>query len=175
MSLTRQQKEQRVAEVGAELTKAMSVVFMSYDGMTVDEAEELRDALFAEKSTMRVVPKRLLRLALQQAKIDFDPTQVEGQVAIISGQDAVAPAKVLYTFAKAHQAIKMLAGSLEGKVLSFEEVQSLAQLPSRQELLAKFVYVLAGPVRGLQTVLTGAQRDLVYALKAIAEEKQEAA
>jgi len=175
MSLTRQQKEERVAEVSEQLTKATSVVFMSYDGMTVDEAEELRDALFAEQSMMRVVPKRLLRLALQQAKIDFDPTGIEGQVAIISGQDAVAPAKVLYTFAKAHQAVKLLAGSLEGKVLSLEEVTSLAQLPSRQELLAKFVYVLAGPMRGLQTVLTGAQRDLVYALAAIAEKKQKSA
>ena len=172
MALTRQQKEQNVSEVAEHIQGATSVVFMAYDGLTVDEAEELRDTLFGEKSALRVVPKRLLKLALQKAKISFDPTELEGQVAIVWGADAVAPAKVLHTFSKTHESVRLVGGVLEGAVLSLEEVQALAQLPSREELLTQLVWVLTGPLRGFETVLTGAQRNLVYALSALAEQKQ---
>jgi large subunit ribosomal protein L10 len=154
MPLTRTQKETRVAEVTEQLKTATSVVFMAYDGLTVDESEELRDTLFTEKSSLRIIPKRLLRLALQLTGIDFDPVEIEGQIA------------------KTHPTVRLVRGVLEGTLLSLEEVTSLAQLPSRQELLGQLVSVLVGPLRGLQTVLTGAQRDLVYALNAIVKEKQ---
>jgi large subunit ribosomal protein L10 len=172
MPLTKQQKRERVAEVQDNLTTATSAVFMAYDGLTVDDVEELRDTLFAQGSRLRVVPKRLLRLALQQAELDFDPTAHEGQVAIIWGSDAVAPAKVLHAFAKTHENLRILGGTLEKKMLSLEQVQALAQLPSREQLLGQLVSVLVGPLRGFQYVLTGAQRQLVYALQAVADSRK---
>lgn len=171
MSLTRQQKEERVAQVASELKDATSVVFVSHDGLTVDDVEALRDQLFATGSQLQVIPKRLLKLALKSVNLDFDPTTHGGQVAIIWGKDAVAPAKTLHTFAKNHENTKMLAGVLEGAVLSLEQITALAQLPSREQLLGQLVSVLAGPARGFVQVLSGVPKSFLYALKAISDTK----
>lgn len=174
MALTRQQKEAQVLEVGATLKSATAIVFIAFDGLNVDDVEDLRGKLFAEKSHMQVVPKRLLRLAAKGANLEFDPTTFDGQVALVWGEDAAAPARVLHTFAKEHEAVRLLAGVLEQNVLTLEQVTALAQLPSREQLLSQLVSVLVGPMRSLQTVLTGAQRQLVYVLSATAEKKGKA-
>lgn len=174
MSLTRQQKEERVAKMEKTLSEATSVVFMAYDALPVGDSEELRDNLFAERGTIQVIPKRLLRLALQNVKLEFNPVDEEGQVAVISGDDAVVPAKVAHAFAKDRDAVRLVAGVMEGELLSAEQVHALAKLPSKQELLGQFVSVLVGPMRGFQTVLTGAQRQTVQVLSAIAEQKNTA-
>lgn len=172
MSLTRQQKEQHVKEVSQSLMSATSVVFISYDKLNVAAVNELRDNLHAAGGAMRVVPKRLLQLALKSAKINFDPTAHQGQLAVAWGEDAVAPAKVLNTFAKQNTGIMtLLAGTLEGNDLTLDEVTALAELPGRDQLLGQLLSVLSGPARGLVTVLTGVQRDTVNVLKAIADQK----
>lgn len=171
MSLTRQQKERSVSATQKNITSATSVVFISYDGLTVDEANELRTALHAENSGMRVIPKRLLKIVLSNIKLDFDPKEHAGQIAVVWGSDAVAPAKVLNTFAKDHDSIKLLAGTLEGNMLSLAEVTFLSKLPSHEELLGQLVRVLSGSARGLVSVLSGVQRNTVQVLKAIANQK----
>jgi large subunit ribosomal protein L10 len=175
MPLTRQQKEQRVKEVKDSMAAATSVVFVSFDGLTVEEMNELRDRLHQAGGALRVISKRLLKLALNDASSGFDPIASEGQLAVAWGTDAVAPAKVLNTFAEQHaERIHLLAGTLEGNALSLEEVSVLAKLPSRQELLGQLASVMAGPARGLVTVLSGVQRSCVIVLKAIADQKQNA-
>jgi large subunit ribosomal protein L10 len=171
MSLTRQQKEQSITETQKSISSATSVVFISYDGLTVDEANELRTSLHEAGGGMRVIPKRLLKIVLSNEKLDFDPKEHEGQIAVVWGEDAVAPAKVLNEFAKDHDSIKLLAGALEGNILSLEEVTALAKLPSREELLGQLVGALSGSARGLVSVLSGVQRNTVQVLKAIADQK----
>ena len=172
MALTRQQKEQRVAEAQEAIAGATSVVFMAYDALGVTDLEELRDALHREGARVRVMPKRLLKRVLESAKLEFDPTAQSGQLAIVWGNDAVAPAKVLYTFAKKREHVQLIAGSLEGKLLQQSEILALAQLPTRLELLAQLVGTMVNPLRGLQTVLNGVQRQTVYVLAALVEQKQ---
>lgn len=174
MPLSRQQKEQHVAEVTAIFQDATSVVFVSFDKLTVIAVTQLRDQLAHTGSRMRVVPKRLLKLAAQAAKVDFDPVNHEGQLAIVWGSDVIAPAKTLYGFAKDHETLQLLAGVLENTMLSKENVIALAQLPSREELLGKLVRAVAGPLRGLVGVLSGIPRSFVGVLQAIAEQKQAA-
>ncbi len=171
MALTRQQKEQTVEQAEQAIKSATSVVFMAFDGLTITQVNELRSKLFAEGASMRVMPKRLLRLVVKNVNIDFDPQIHVGQVALIWGNDAVAPAKVLQAFAKANNNIQLLAGALEGATLSLDQVNALAALPTREQLLGQLVGVLSGPVRGLATVLSGVQRQIVYVLTAIAEKK----
>jgi len=172
MALTRQQKEKSVSEVQEAVVSATAVVFAAYDGLTVAEVSELRGNLAETGGGMRVIPKRLLKIALSNIKLDFDPTEHEGQLAVIWGDDTVAPAKTLNTFAKGHEGkIRFLAGTLEGNLLSIEEVTKLAHLPTRQELLSQLLSVLAGPTRGLVTVLSGAQRSMVQVLAAIRDQR----
>lgn len=172
MSLTRQQKEKRVSETQKNIASATSVVFISHDRLTVDEANELRTALHAEGGGMRVIPKRLLKIVLSNTKLGFDPKEHAGQIAVVWGDDAVAPAKVLKTFAEEHEEkIRLLAGTLAGNMLSLEEVTALSELPSRAELLGQLVGVLSGSARGFVLVLSGVQRNTVQVLKAMADQK----
>ena len=174
MSLTRQQKEEAVKEVEQGVSSATSVVFVAFNGLTVSHVTELRDRLFESGSRMRVIPKRLLKIALKNAGLgEYDPGASEGQVAVIWGPDTVAPAKTLYEFAKDKtEVLRLVAGVLEGRTLSIGEVTALAQLPSREQLLGQLVGVLSGPARGLVTVLSGVQRNTVYVLQAIKEQKE---
>ena len=172
MARTRQQKEQSISNIQENVSAAASVVFLAYDSLTVAEVSELRDNLAEAGGGMRVISKRLLKIALSNIKLDFDPTEHEGQLAVVWGDDTVAPAKTLNTFAEEHkEKIRFLAGTLEGSLLSLEEVTKLAHLPTRQELLGQLANVLAGPARGLVTVLSGVQRSTVNVLKAIADQK----
>lgn len=171
MPLTKEKKQAVVQEVEAAIKDASGVVFMSFDGLTIAEVNELRTLLFAEGVAMRVMPKRLLRIVLKQRDLNFDPLTVEGQMAVVWGKDPMAPSKVVYGFAKTHPHITLSAGVLEGNVLNGEEVLALAKLPSREQLLTQLVGVLAGPARGLVSVLSGVQRQTVYVLTAIKDKK----
>lgn len=171
MALTRKQKEERVAQVEKDLTGATAVVFAAYDALSVEQSETLRSQLHEQGAKMRVVPKRLLRLVTKAIELNFDPTTISGQVAVVWGSDAVFPAKTVFDFAK-NESIRLVAGTLDGALLTTEQVTALAQLPSREQLLAQLVGTMVGPIRGLQTVFTGAQRQLVQVLAAVADQKQ---
>ena len=145
MALTREQKEQAVAETTEALSGAMSYVVVSYDALTVTDSEELRGKMAEAGVSLRVLPKRLLKIVLEKVELDFDPTQQEGQLAVAWSDDPVAPAKVLDEFVKEHENVSMVAGAMEGSLLSQDEVGALAKLPSREELLAKLVGSLASP------------------------------
>lgn len=173
MPLTRQQKEHVVSEVSDALPAATSVVFVGFSGLNVVDVTQLRDKLYEAGAKMRVMPKRLLKIALKNANVSYDPATWDGQMAVVWGTDAVTPAKIMYELAKKKpDTMKLLAGVLEGNTLSLEQITSLAQLPSREQLLAQLVGVLAGPMRGLMSVMSGVPRSLVYVLQAVKDQKQ---
>ncbi len=172
MPLTRQQKVERVSQSAQDFSAATSVVFMKYDALTVTDAEALREQLHQHQARMRILPKRLLKRVMEQAGWNFDPTATPGQLAVVWGSDAVAPAKVLHTFAQKHENIQLVAGFLAGNMLSLAEVTALALLPSREQLLGKLVGTIANPMRGLVGVLSGVQRGTVQVLSAIAEKRK---
>lgn len=159
--------------MSSALPEAVSAAFVAFDGLNVTDVTQLRDDLYKVGAKMRVLPKRLLKIALKNTKIDFDPTAHEGQVAVVWGTDAVSPAKIMYEFAKKKEGVlRLLAGVLEGETLSLEEITSLAQLPSREQLLGQLLGVLAGPARGFVQVLSGVPRSLVYVLQAVKENRE---
>jgi large subunit ribosomal protein L10 len=175
MPLTRTQKEQRVTEVTESLKDAVSLVFLSYDALDVVTTEELRDTLHEQGVTLRMMPKRLLKIVAKNIELDFDPVQQAGQMAVVWGSDPIAPAKALFGFAKKHKEIRLVAGTMDGKLLDEAQVKALAQIPGREQLLAQLVSVLAGPMRGFVSVLSGNTRKLVYVLQAVKEAKEKSA
>lgn len=173
MPSTRKQKEQNVSRMETSISEAASVVFATFNGLTVKEIGELRDNLAVQKCYFKVVPKRLLKIAIASSKLDFDPVATEGQIAVIWGPDTVTPAKTVNDFATGRENIKLVAGALEGASLSTEQVNALAILPSRDQLLGQLLSVISGPARGLVQGLSGVPRNLVYALQAIKDQKAE--
>lgn len=175
MPKSRAQKEATLGDLVAVLKGMKSVVFANYEGLTVQEVEALRRACKKEGVAYGVYKKTLLTKAFKELGIAVDPKSVAGNFATVIGlEDEVAPAKVLATFAKTHEALAIKAGVLEGKMLDAAGVAALAKLPSKTELLAKLVGSLNAPVSGFVNVLAGNLRGLVTVLNQIKDAKASA-
>ncbi len=172
--LTREQKKALVEELTNQIKEAKAVIFTNYRGLTVTDMTTLKKELKKEEANLKVYKKKLVNIALKNAGIkDLDVTQLEGQLAVtVSSQDEVIPAKILAKFSKSNENLKILGGLLGKEIMEAKQVSALAKLPSKEELLAKVVGSLSAPLTGLVNVLQGNQRNLVYALKAIADKKE---
>lgn len=170
--LTRSQKEEVVKDLTEKIKASKSIVFADYSGVKTNDINELKSRLKKEGTNLRVIKKKLVDLSLKNAKIEVDIKSLPGQLAItISDNDEVAPARVLSKFAKENENLKILGGVLGVKGMSAKEVNDLAKLPSKEEMLAKLVGTLNAPLAGLVNVLSGNTRGLVTVLKAIADNK----
>jgi large subunit ribosomal protein L10 len=169
---TKQQKEEIVKNLAANLKESKAVVFSDFKGFRVKDMTMLRRELRAEGVTFDVVKKTLIDIALCDAGIEVSVKDLEGQIAIaVSGQDEVAAAKILTKVAKANENLKIVGGILGVQALNKEEVLALAKLPSKEELLSKLVGTLNAPISGFVNVLAGNLRGLVNVLKAVADSK----
>jgi len=174
MALTKQQKEQIVKSLVEDIQNAKSFVISDYNGLTVNDTQELRQKAKDQGVKFQAVKKTLLNLALEQAKVEgIDPKQLEGSLSIALGlEDEVAPAKIVAEFAKEHEEVKILSGMLDSKLMSQEEVMALSKIPSKDELLAKVVGSINAPVSGFVNVLAGNLRGLVNVLNSIKDAKE---
>lgn len=170
MPQSKQQKEELVKELAEKIKASKAVVFSDYKGLEVKDMTALRKELKVAGVELKVLKKTLIKLALKDAGIEMDIKKLEGQIAIaVSGGDEVAAAKIIAKMAKANENLKIVGGFLGIKELSADEVNALAKLPTKDELLAKLVGTLNAPVSGFVNVLAGNLRGLVNVLKAVAE------
>jgi large subunit ribosomal protein L10 len=156
-----------VDDVTKKFEGAVSIVVADYRGLTVDQVTELRKQLREAGVEMRVIKNSILSRAAKQAGLEGLDDVFAGPTAIaFSKEDVVAPAKIIDTFAKTADALKIKGGVIEGKVADIEQITALAKLPNREGMLSMLLSVLQAPVR-----------NVAYAVKAVAEkeEKEEVA
>ena len=177
MAITREAKEQAVAKLTDELGRINLAVMTDYRGLTVAEIEELRGLMRQEGMIYRVTKNTLLRIAAKSnsALAELDPTQFTGPMALAMGfDDEVAPARVIFQYAKAHNALEIVGAITgEGELLSAAEVKALASLPTREQLIGQLVGTIAAPLTGFVGVLGANVRSIVNVLNALAEAKAE--
>ena len=167
-------KQQVVAEMHDKLQRAKAVFLADFRGMTVGKATELRNELRKAEVEYRVVKNTLLELASR----DTDKAVVAGHFAgptaiALTYTDPVAAAKVLSKFAKEPQSKLVLkAGVLSGKAIAVPDIQALAELPSREVLIAKLLGTMQAPVANFVGVLAAVPGSFVRALNAIREKKE---
>jgi large subunit ribosomal protein L10 len=172
MAKTREQKQQAAQEIADRLGRVKSAVFTTVSGYTRDDANALREKGRGEGVEVMITKKTLLLRALADKGLETDKTQLEGSIlTAFSYDDEVAGAKLMAEFAKGREGIEIVAGIMEGRLADGAEMQTLATLPSKDELYAKVVGSLNAPVSGFVNVLAGNLRSLVYALNAIKEAK----
>ncbi|MBQ9441392.1 MAG: 50S ribosomal protein L10 [Selenomonadaceae bacterium] len=170
-------KQAVVAEIKNWLTTAQAVVLTSYRGLNVATDTEMRRELRAAGVTYKVVKNTMLRIAAKEAGIEGLDTHLEGTTAIaFSAEDAVAPAKVLCNFMKKNKLedqgiLTIKVGILDGKVIDAKEVKALANLPSREELIAKLLGSMNAPIANTVGVLSGIIRNFVGVVEAYREKK----
>ncbi len=170
--MARPEKEAAVSEIQEKLQKSKAVVLADYRGLNVQEVTELRKKLREAGVEYKVAKNTLTSRAAKAVNIEGLDEYLSGPTALAFGYgDAVTPAKILSTFAKDHKKLEIKGGVLEGKVIDFRMVKTLADLPSREALLGQVAGLMQAPMRGLVTVLSGPARNLVYALEAIRKQK----
>lgn len=173
MAITREAKETAVAELKQDFSTFKLAVLTDYRGLTVAELKELRRNLAAEGISYRVTKNTLLRIAVAETKElkDMDPKSFAGPMAIAMGSaDEVAPARVVFQYAKTHEALEIVGAiTPEGQLLSAAEVKALATLPSREQLLAQVVGTIAAPLSGFVGVMGAQVRSIVNVINAISK------
>ena len=172
MPISKQQKEQVVEKLSADLEQAKSVVVSSFTGLSVNQDQGLRSDLRAADVSYSVVKKTLLKKALVKAKLDkLDLADIRGNITVALAKDEIGAAKVLHKFSKDNEGLSIVGGYLESKLVDSSLIVSLASLPSKEELIAKAVAAINAPVQNFVGVLSAISRDFVYVLKAISEKK----
>jgi large subunit ribosomal protein L10 len=172
MAITRKEKEETLAALTEELKQARGVVFTEYRGLTVKQLDKVRKNLRKENVNYKVVKVTLLKKALAALGISTDSLKYNGPIAVASSKDEeTTPARILKGMLKENPQLIMDGGILESKLIGSDVVATLAALPSKQQLLGQLVSVIAGPMRGLVTVLSGNTRNLLNVLNAIKEKK----
>ena len=147
-------KKQAVEEIKATLTKAVAGVFVDYCGLTVEQDTELRNKLRAANVEYKVVKNTLTRFAANEIGLEGLDEILNGPTALaISETDEVIAAKVLADFAKENEALEIKSGFLEGKVVSVDEVKTLASTPSREVLISKMMGSMQSPISALARTL----------------------
>ncbi len=170
--MNRTEKEQVVQELASRFAETDATFLADYRGINVDQATRLRRELTQAGVEYRVVKNNLIKLAARGTSAE--PLQVfcAGPTAIaLAGADPVAPAKILSKFAKDVQAFELKAGVLGGKLLSVADINALADLPSREELLAQALASMNAPATNFVGTLAAIPRSLVQVLNAIGESK----
>ncbi len=170
----RPDKAAKVEWLAGRLKTSTVTVLADYTGLNVEAMTQLRNACRDSDVELRVLKNTLGRLAAEQAGLAELTAIQAGPTAYAFSDDAVAPAKTLREFAKNFPQLHVKGGVLEGRVISVDEVNSLATLPSREVLLAKMVGAFQSPIASLVNVLNGNVRGLVQVLAAIRDSKQAA-
>ncbi|WP_057735869.1 50S ribosomal protein L10 [Liquorilactobacillus uvarum] len=156
-------KAAAVEEVVEKFNEAVSCVVVDYRGLTVEQVTELRKQLREENVELRVIKNTYLKRAADKAGYEGLDETFSGPTAVaFSKEDVVAPARILAKFAKDAEALEIKGGMIEGKVASLEQINELAKLPSREGLLSMLLSVLQAPVR-----------NVAYAVKAVADSKDD--
>lgn len=170
MAISKDKKNELVADLTELLTNAKTTVYAKYQGLTVAELQDLRKAARESGVKIKVVKNRLVKVAMGQIAVykDTDTTGLTGQLLYaVSDNDEVAPAKVLAEFAKTHKTLELIGGFSDlGNSLSTDEVKSLAAMPSKNELVAQVVAQLLSPATDSVSSLTGGLPGIVSGLEA---------
>lgn len=141
------QKEEEVKALAEKFKSAKIILLTDYRGITVDEVTGLRNSLRDAKSEYKVIKNNIVRRALETNGENGLDDVLEGPTAVItSEEDYLEPLKAIYKFSKDNEYYKIKGGIVEGKLMSVEELITLAKLPSRQELLGMLAGGLLGSI-----------------------------
>lgn len=174
--MERSKKEQVVAELHEKLGRASAAILTDYKGLSVAEITSLRDSLAAEKVDYQVIKNTLMRLASKETGTTVLEPRLKGTCAVaIAYGDPAVPAKIIKKFAKTNEKLVVKAGSLGNRLLNADQISALAELPPKEELIAKMLGTLNAVPTGLVTVLSGVPRAFVGVLAAIQRQKEEQA
>ena len=152
--MDRDQKQSEVSQLKGTFAEAKSAVVLGFKGLTVDKDTAFRKSIRDSKASYRVSKNTLLRLAVKETLFEGLSEHFKGATAVATSQDdIVALAKAISTFLKDNPAASFKAAILDGKAVSTQEFQAIAELPSREVLIGKLLFLMQYPISGLAVAL----------------------
>ena len=169
MPLTRSEKDKLIAEYQEGLAVAPHAFLLGFKGISVPQVTELRNRVRATGGSYLVVKNNLAEIALAALEEHFvGPTAV-----VFTDHDPVALAKALTDYAKEVPALEFKAGMVERRAVAAGQIKEIAQLPSREQLIAKLLYLLQSPIARFARLLAAVPRSLVVVLDQVRKQKEE--
>ncbi len=170
--MNRDEKAAAISELNEGIGTATNAFLISFKGITVPQVTELRKHVRESGSDYVVVKNTLALIAVKDSPLVALKTQFKGETAVAFNRtDAVPLAKALTKFAKDVPTVQFKGAMLNGQIVPATEIQNIANLPSREELIGKLLFLMQSPIRGLATVLAANIRNLAVVLNQIAEAK----
>ena len=176
MAISKETKQEMVTDYVERMSNSQALILTDYRGLSVGQLGDLRNRLRENQGQFQVVKNSLFEIALGQAGLPIPAEQLQGTVAVGYCLQEVPPvAKTLTDFAKETNIMAIRGAILGTELVGPDGVQSLADLPPREVLLAQLLGAVQGPMVGLASVLVAPLRDLVQVLHARSEQMQDAA
>jgi large subunit ribosomal protein L10 len=175
LGLNLEEKKAVVAEVSAQVAKAQAIVVAEYRGLEVGVMTELRAKARTAGVYLRVLKNTLARRAVKDTPFEKLADKMVGPLVYGISSDPVATAKVLNEFAKANEQFVIKAGAMPNSVISAKEVTALANMPSREQLLATLLGTMQAPVAKFVQTLNEVPARFVRTLAAVRDQKEKAA
>jgi large subunit ribosomal protein L10 len=169
---TKDQTQQDIDLLKKEFSGISNALVVSFQGLTVVKDWELRRALEKAELNYRVVKNTLGKIAVEGTQLEPLKEHFVGMTAVAySDKDPVGLAKTLSKFAKDNAQLKFKAGLVEGRVINVKDIDALAALPSKEELISKLMFLLNSPAQRIATAVNGVARNLAVVIKQIADQK----
>ncbi len=168
-------KNTRVEEIKEHIAKAKVAIVSDCRGLTVSDITNLRRRLQKESGDYTVVKNTLAKIAIKDTRFEGLGQFLSGPSALALGfGDEVSPAKVILQYLKeAKKPNEIRGGVLDGKVITAEDVKTISNLPSKEELLAKILGGINTPAQGIASALNGVTRKLIYAMEEVRKQKEQ--
>jgi large subunit ribosomal protein L10 len=166
-------KKEELENLKKDLADAKNLFVAQFQGMTVAQDTELRQKIRDSKSKYRVVKNTLARKAAEGTSAEGVAKSFDGSTAIAyNANDPVSLAKALTAYAKANPLFVFKAGMVEGRVINLADIASIALMPSKEELIAKLLFLINSPAQRLAVVMNGVARNLAVVMQQAVEQKK---
>jgi large subunit ribosomal protein L10 len=169
MPKTKEEKKKILNELKEKIEKQKIMIFVDFTGVKNKEFFILRKKLKESNSEIKVAKKTLMNLALKEMNLNIlDVKKLVGEVAVVFGfKDEILPTKIVYEFSKENKNLKILGGILGQNFIDLKKIEELANLPSREELLARLVGTISSPIFNFVNMLRSIPQNFIFLLSQI--------
>ena len=170
---SKKKKEEELEDLKKDLAEAKNLVVTQFSGITVAQDTELRQKIRATGSKYRVVKNTLAKIATKGTPAEALAKALEGSTSIAyNSSDPVGLAKALTAYAKANPVFVFKSGMVEGRVVNLADLNAIASLPSKEELIAKLLFLLNAPAQRIAVATNGVARNLAVVIGQAIEQKK---
>jgi len=174
--MNRTEKNEEIKLLKDKFSKAQLAILADYKGISSNDFNDFRKKLREKGSTIKVIKNRLAKIAAQGTEYEVLVNHLTGTVALATTEvEPTAQAKVITEFAKSNEKVQIKIAAMQGKLISVQEVEALAKLPSKEELIAKLMASMQAPAQNFVSVLAQIPRQVVNVLAAIRDQKEKGA